>query len=252
MTEAISARTATHDSGRRIIVALDVSSTDQAMGIVNELAGSVGAFKIGLELFTTAGPSFVERLAGEGHRIFLDLKFFDIPTTVAKAAAAVAKLGVWMFNVHAMGGREMLLRTREAVEAVEGPLPLVLGVTVLTSSDASSLEGAGLSANVDEMVMRLAALSAECGLDGVVASAQNAAGIRRVHGEHLTIVTPGIRPAFATIGDQKRVMTPAEALAAGSDYLVIGRPITDAADRQSAVERIVSELGTIDTQGENH
>jgi orotidine-5'-phosphate decarboxylase len=252
MTEAISARTATHDNGRRIIVALDVSNTDQAMGIVNELAGSVGAFKIGLELFTTAGPSFVERLTSEGHRIFLDLKFFDIPTTVAKAATAVAKLGVWMFNVHAMGGREMLQRTREAVDAVGGARPLVLGVTVLTSSDGSSLEGAGLGANVDDMVMRLAALSAECGLDGVVSSAQNSAGIRSVHGEHLTIVTPGIRPAFATIGDQKRVMTPAEALAAGSDYLVIGRPITDAADRQSAVERIVSELGSIDTQGENH
>ncbi len=232
-----------------IIIALDVQTADQANSIVKELHGEVGAFKIGLQLFTAEGPRFVQKLVDAGTRIFLDLKFHDIPNTVAKAAAEAAKLGVWMFNVHASGGREMLLGAVDSVDQVcsrDGiDRPKLIGVTVLTSSNAETLKEQSISESPEELVNRLAKLSFECGLDGVVASPNEAESIRKnIDSENFIIVTPGIRLNNATSDDQKRVTTPAEALSAGSDYLVIGRPITAAENKVEAVRKIIAEIET--------
>jgi len=231
----------------RLIVALDVASADDARRAIAELSGSVGAFKIGLQLFAAAGPSLVREVCEGGHRIFLDLKFHDIPNTVAKAGVEAAKLGVWMFNVHAAGGSEMMIRTAETVaEACDrGGLdrPKVVAVTVLTSSDANALRETGIVEGVEGQVARLAKLAADSGLDGVVASPRECELIRSaVEKRDFLIVTPGVRPISATSDDQKRISTPAAALRAGADHLVIGRPIMDAADRSNAVEKIVSEI----------
>ncbi|MEQ1921255.1 MAG: orotidine-5'-phosphate decarboxylase [Pyrinomonadaceae bacterium] len=230
----------------RIIVALDVDSAEKAREITRELAGNVGGFKIGLQLFTLAGPEFVRELAADGHRIFLDLKFHDIPNTVAKASVEAARLGVWMFNVHAAGGSEMMKLAVEEVDKVCAAerieRPLMIAVTVLTSSNAETLSETGFSGEVDEQVVRLARLAESAGIDGVVASPREVTAIKSsVASSNFLTVTPGIRPENATIDDQKRVTTLRQALAGGSDYAVIGRPITQAADRIAVVEQMVSE-----------
>lgn len=224
----------------RVIVALDVDSAEKARGIVADLAGEVGAFKVGLQLFTAAGPAFVEELTGAGYKIFLDLKFHDIPNTVAGACTAAAKLGVWMMNVHCSGGREMMKAGAEAAREASSKAgtirPLVIGVTVLTSSSQDTLSEAGVAGTEIEQVARLAALSDASGLDGIVASAREASMIRQtIPDPNFVIVTPGIRAINATADDQKRVTTLRQALAAGSSYVVIGRPITRAPDRKAVL-----------------
>ncbi|MBP7415922.1 MAG: orotidine-5'-phosphate decarboxylase [Pyrinomonadaceae bacterium] len=230
----------------RIIVALDVDSAEKARVITRELAGHVGAFKVGLQLFTLAGPEFVRELTADGHRIFLDLKFHDIPNTVAKASVEAARLGVWMFNLHAGGGSEMMNRAVEEVNNVcsaeQIKRPLMIAVTVLTSSNAETLSETGFSGEVDEQVLRLARLAESAGIDGVVASPREVTAIRAaVTRTDFLTVTPGIRRETATNDDQKRVTTLRQALAGGSDFAVIGRPITQAADRLAAVKQIVAE-----------
>ncbi len=225
----------------RIIVALDFPSERQALDLVARLEPRRCRLKIGKELFTRAGPSLVERLVGQGFDVFLDLKFHDIPNTTARACAAAAELGVWMLNVHALGGRAMLTAAREAVEAASSR-PLLLAVTVLTSLQADALHEVGLAGSVPDNVVRLAGLAQDCGLDGVVCSAQEAADLRARCGEDFTLVTPGIRPAGSAAGDQRRVVTPAEAVRLGAHYLVIGRPITAAAEPLQAIEAVEREL----------
>ena len=218
-----------------------------ALSIVEQLKDSVGAFKVGLQLFTSAGPDFVRKLVNTGSRVFLDLKFHDIPNTVAKASVEAARLGVWMFNVHASGGGEMMRQAlseiSEACEREGLERPLIIAVTVLTSSNDDTLKEVGFVNETQSQVLRLAELTAECGLDGVVASPHEIEPIRaRIASKEFVIVTPGIRPSSATQDDQKRVMTPGEAFAVGADHLVIGRPITAAADRVKAVEDIIREM----------
>lgn len=231
----------------RIIVALDVDSIDDAESVIADIGDSVGAFKIGLQLFTAAGPRYVMSLAQRGIRIFLDLKFHDIPNTVARAAVEASKLGVWMMNVHASGGGEMMMRTvgevGEHCEKASIQKPLIIAVTVLTSSDGEMLREIGIDPDVEKQVAKLATLAAQSRMDGVVASPREVGLIRRqvVDPAFLT-VTPGIRPNLATLDDQKRVTTFGQALANGSDYVVIGRPITQAADRKAAIESILNEV----------
>jgi len=233
----------------RIIAALDVDNPAAARSLLDELRGEVGAFKIGLQLFTAAGAAFVREVAESGVKIFLDLKFHDIPNTVASAAVEAARLGVWMFNVHALGGQEMMRRTVSAVDEVcereNLARPKVIAVTVLTSLNRETLKEIGIETPVENEVGRLAKLTADNGLDGVVASPLETGLIREaVSAKDFLIVTPGIRPFNATNDDQKRVMTPAEAIAAGSDYLVIGRPIVQAKDRVGAVNEILANIGS--------
>lgn len=230
---------------QRLIIALDVSTAAEARVLVGELRAQVGAFKIGMQLFTAAGPDFVRELTRAGLKVFLDLKFHDIPNTVAMAAVEAARLGVWMLNVHAAGGREMMERTRAAVNDVsetEGLIrPSLIGVTVLTSSDQRTLAETGIERGLDEQVAQLAKLTAESGLDGVVASPHEVELVRRLVGrKDFLIITPGIRPISATTDDQKRVMTFADAVEAGADYLVVGRPVTRAADKLAAIEAMLA------------
>lgn len=231
----------------QIIVALDVETAAKAKEIVTELGGEVGAFKIGLQLFTSAGSVFVRELVEQNVKIFLDLKFHDIPNTVAKAGVEAARLGVWMFNMHAAGGSEMMKRTVDEVgEACARDnlvRPQIIGVTVLTSSGQDTLRETGNEREVGELVVKLAILSAECGLNGVVASPNEIELVRNaVDDPGFIIVTPGIRPEFATNDDQKRVMTPEDALSKGSNYLVIGRPITESRDPLAATKRILADI----------
>jgi orotidine-5'-phosphate decarboxylase len=245
MSETQSARHQEISSKDRIFVALDVPDAAAAREIVSEIGDGVGGFKVGLQLFAAAGPAFVRELA-KSHRVFLDLKFHDIPNTVAMASVEAARLGVWMFNVHASGGREMMAHAREAVENfcnTEGVTrPKMLAVTALTSSDEATMKEIGVEASIDEQVVRLAKLTQAAGLDGIVASAKEVSLVRReITDRSFLIVTPGIRPISATIDDQKRVTTLAGALAARSDYVLIGRPITQAADRSAALKAILNE-----------
>ena len=231
----------------RIIVALDVETADEAREIIAELRGEVGAFKIGLQLFTAAGASFVRETVQMGAKIFLDLKFHDIPNTVSKAAIEAARTGVWMFNVHALGGGEMMRKTVEAVREICAKenlkQPKIIGVTVLTSSTQATLREVGIETKIGAQVENLARLSAESGLDGVVASPLEVASIRRlIENKNFLIVAPGIRADFATNDDQKRVMSPAEAIETGADYLVVGRPILQAVDRAAAARKISAEI----------
>jgi orotidine-5'-phosphate decarboxylase len=247
MTETAIAHNPPANPRERIIVALDVETANEARLIVGQIREHVGAFKVGLQLFAAAGPEFIRELTGSGVKVFLDLKFHDIPNTVAKAAVEAAKLGVWMFNVHASGGGEMMRRAAGELNefcANEGiKKPELIAVTVLTSSDQGTFRTIGVEGELSDQVLRLAKLASECGLDGVVASPVESQMIRRsIPDGNFLIVTPGVRPSFATNDDQKRVMTPSEALSAGSDYLVIGRPITKADDRIKAVERITEEI----------
>jgi orotidine-5'-phosphate decarboxylase len=228
-----------------ILVALDVDTADEARALADTLRGVVGGFKIGKRLFTSHGPDFVRELAAKGDRIFLDLKFHDIPNTVAGAVAAATRLGVWMVNVHASGGAAMMRAARAAAddEATRRgtAAPLVIGVTVLTSLDQQALEEIGVTSGMGEQVERLAALAQLAGLDGVVASPQEIAVIRRRAGRDFAIVTPGIRGANDSRGDQARTLTAAQALSAGADYLVVGRPIIAAGDPRRAAEEMLAE-----------
>lgn len=231
----------------KIIVPLDVETAGEARKIIDEIGNEVGAYKIGLQLFTSAGAGFVREVVASGVKLFLDVKFHDIPNTVAKASIEVARLGVWMFNLHALGGSEMMRRTLEEVaefcEKEKLQRPKIIAVTVLTSSTDETLAETGIGGKVNEQVLNLAELTAKCGLDGVVASPLETALIREnIENKEFLIVTPGIRPSFATNDDQKRVMTPKEAVESGSDYLVIGRPITKAQDKLAAVKRILAEI----------
>lgn len=231
----------------KLIVALDVDTPAQALSLAKELQGVAGMFKIGSQLFTLAGPQIVKDVLATGAKVFLDLKFHDIPHQVAGAARSAAQLGVSLFTLHASGGAEMMQRAVEAVSdaaAKEGTArPAVLAVSVLTSMDANALAQIGVNASPEESVLRLVKLAEQSGVDGVVASPREAAMIRTtVAKKNFLIVTPGIRPAGNEAGDQRRVATPAAALAAGADYLVVGRPITAAADPLAAARQIAAEM----------
>jgi orotidine-5'-phosphate decarboxylase len=229
----------------QLLVALDVDTAVEARALADRLRGAVGGFKIGSRLFTGEGPAFVEELASRGDRVFLDLKFHDIPNTVAGAVAAATRLGVWMLNVHASGGSAMMRAARAAADEEAArrsrPVPLVIAVTMLTSLDQQALSEIGLSASVAEQVGRLAALTEAAGLDGVVASPNEIEIIRRRCSRQFAIVTPGIRGATDARGDQSRTLGAADAVAAGATYLVVGRPIIAAADPRAAAEKIAAE-----------
>ncbi|MGI8639838.1 MAG: orotidine-5'-phosphate decarboxylase [Pyrinomonadaceae bacterium] len=257
-------------SKEKIIVALDVETAKKAREIIAELRGEVGAFKIGLQLFTAAGASFVSEVIASGIKLFLDVKFHDIPNTVAKASVEVARLGVWMFNIHALGGSEMMRKVvedvREICEKENLIQPKIIGVTVLTSFNQETLREVGIETEINAQVLNLAQISAKCSLDGVVASPFEVREIREnIKKKDFLIITPGIRSResrvesrefmnedqrpktenqIETNDDQKRVMTPTEAINAGSDYLVIGRPITQSEDKISAVRKILREIET--------
>ncbi|MHB8237410.1 MAG: orotidine-5'-phosphate decarboxylase [Acidithiobacillus ferrivorans] len=225
-----------------LIVALDYANERDALVLADQLDPAACRVKVGKELFTACGPAIVERLQERGFDVFLDLKFHDIPQTVAKACSAAARLGVWMLNVHASGGSTMLRAAREAVNDATGTQrTLLVAVTVLTSMNDAALREVGVNSSVQDQVGRLATLAAECALDGVVCSALEASRLRAAVPELLR-VTPGIRPAQDAGDDQRRIMTPAAALAAGSDFLVVGRPITAAEDPAWALSQILSAL----------
>jgi orotidine-5'-phosphate decarboxylase len=234
---------------QRIIAALDVATAAEAREIVGELHDEVGAFKIGSRLFTAAGPSLVREFTETGVKVFLDLKFHDIPNTVANAAVEASRLGVWMLNVHTLGGSQMMKRAvddlRTVCEKENIAKPLLIGVTILTSISDAGLNEIGMHDGVEKQVVELARLAADSGLDGVVASSHETAAIRRaVPKPGFLIITPGIRPFSATKDDQERVKTVTQAIHAGSDFLVIGRPILEAADRKAAVRQIIGEVET--------
>lgn len=224
-----------------IVVALDFDNRVQTLELVDRLDPNRCRLKIGKELFTSEGPQLVEAVQNKGFDVFLDLKFHDIPNTCAKAVAAAANLGVWMVNVHASGGERMMMAAREALEKFQQK-PLLIGVTVLTSMEQSDLAGIGLDVEPQAQVKRLAELTKKSGLDGVVCSAQEAVMLKQLCGQDFKLVTPGIRPSFAAQGDQRRVMTPKQAMDAGVDYMVIGRPITQAQDPIEALGLIEREL----------
>ncbi|WP_136064126.1 orotidine-5'-phosphate decarboxylase [Modicisalibacter radicis] len=224
-----------------LIIALDYASLDAALCMADQLDPARCRLKVGKELFTRSGPAVLEALHGRGFDVFLDLKFHDIPNTVAGAVQAAAEQGVWMVNVHASGGRRMLEAARERLDAQRFRTRLI-AVTVLTSLERQDLAEVGLDVTPESQVERLAQLARQAGLDGVVCSAQEASRLRELCGETFLKVTPGIRPAFARQGDQRRVASPAEALAAGSTHLVIGRPVTEAKDPMAALEAIEREL----------
>lgn len=230
--------------GPRIIVALDHPDGRSALEFCARLDPGDCRVKVGKELFTSAGPAVVEALRDRGFEVFLDLKYHDIPNTVAAACRAAGRLGVWMLDVHAAGGRAMLTAARESLAVIE-PRPLLIAVTVLTSLDQQDLADTGVVDGPTAQVARLTQLSADCGLDGVVCSAQDLTAPRASAGDGLLRITPGIRPLAALTGDQKRTMTPAEAVQAGADYLVIGRPITRAADPRAALVTIRSEIAAV-------
>jgi len=232
----------------RIILALDVDSETKAIGLVRSLADEVGAVKVGLELFNSTGPDIFARLKQAGaERIFYDCKFLDIPNTVAGASRAAARMGVWMLNVHTTGGSTMMKAAAEAARQTAAqtgvPAPLVIGVTVLTSIDETILrDELVVSSDVRSQVAHLALLAKNSGMDGVVASPHEIGAIRDACGKDFLIITPGVRPRGAAVGDQKRVMTPGEAIAHGADFVVIGRPITAAEDPVAAARAIAAEM----------
>ncbi|MCI0486790.1 MAG: orotidine-5'-phosphate decarboxylase [Blastocatellia bacterium] len=245
----------------RLVVALDYPDRDSALRLVERLSGMVGMFKIGSQLFTAEGPQLVREIVRSGERVFLDLKFHDIPNTVAGASRSAARLGVSIFNVHTLGGAEMMRAASGAAAefaaqnkedflisaATEGSpdssRPVVLGVTVLTSMDSADLADVGISSDVDSEVVRLASLARDSGLDGVVASPREIRLIReRVAADGFIILTPGIRPVWSAVGDQKRIATPARAISDGADLIVIGRAITEDPEPRAAVERILEEI----------
>ena len=222
----------------KLIVALDFDSKYKAIQSVEHLREDVKLFKVGLELFSVCGPEIIAEIRNMGCDVFLDLKFHDIPNTVEKAAHAVSGLGAFMFNVHALGGLEMMKRAKYAA----GDKSKVIAVTILTSTDENALKKCGINVNIEDEVIKLAALAKEAGMDGVVASAKEASRIRKELGKDFLIVTPGIRPASAASDDQKRVATPREAIDAGADYIVVGRPITGATNPLEAAREVLKEI----------
>ena len=228
-------------SDPKIIVALDYPDAKSALALVARLDPKLCKVKVGKELYTAAGPQLLDNINKSGFPVFLDLKYHDIPNTAAAACAAAAALGVWMLNVHALGGRAMLRAAREAIGKSPRP-PKLIAVTLLTSMGAGDMADVGLGGNPQEAVARLARLAQECGLDGVVCSPQEAAALRKQCGKDFTLVTPGVRPAGSAQNDQQRVATPRQATADGADYLVIGRPITGAPDPLEALRRISAEI----------
>jgi orotidine-5'-phosphate decarboxylase len=237
----------THMSAReKMIVALDFPSAQAAANVAEKLRGHVGMFKVGLELFAAEGPVLARYLVARDDKVFLDLKFHDIPNTVRAAARQAAQLGVSVLNVHAAGGRKMMEAAREGAaegaRQIDRPRPLLVAVTVLTSLGDDELGEIGITGGAEKAVLRLARLAQEAGLDGVVASPREVAALRGDLGQDFVIITPGVRPAAAAAGDQVRVATPAAAVQAGADYLVVGRPITEAADPVAAADAIVAEM----------
>lgn len=226
----------------KIVVALDFADQNKALQVADQLDPKLCRLKVGKEMFTHFGPDFVKALHQRGHSVFLDLKFHDIPNTVAGAVKSAADLGVWMVNVHASGGPKMMEAARVALDSYGAKRPLLIAVTVLTSFDADQLRAIGITRSIEEQVRALAGLTKSSGLDGVVCSAQEATMLRQDNGASFVLVTPGIRPAGAAANDQVRTMTPKEALAAGSHYLVIGRPITGVADPRKALCDIAESL----------
>lgn len=225
-----------------IIVAVDFSDVKSAWNFIDQVDPKDCRLKIGKELFTHAGPDFIRQIKHKGFDIFLDLKFHDIPNTVAKAVAAAADLGVWMTNVHASGGSRMMTAAKDALYSYGNDAPLLIAVTVLTSMESADLQEIGINVSPLEQATRLASLAKNCGLDGVVCSAKEVQSFRTRLGSDFKLVTPGIRPAGSNPDDQRRIMTPQRAQAAGSDYLVIGRPITQAEDPTKALHAILSTL----------
>ncbi|MEZ9356310.1 orotidine-5'-phosphate decarboxylase [Vibrio breoganii] len=227
---------------QKVIVALDYDNKNDALNFVDRIDPASCRLKVGKEMFTLFGPEFVKQLHQKGFSVFLDLKFHDIPNTCSKAVRAAAEMGVWMVNVHAGGGERMMTASREILEPYGKDRPLLIGVTVLTSMEQSDLAGIGLDVEPKDQVLRLAHLTKNSGLDGVVCSAQEASFLKSELGKEFKLVTPGIRPAGAAVGDQKRIMTPVDAIQAGSDYLVIGRPITQATDPAKVLAEINATL----------
>ena len=228
----------------KIVVALDFPQAAPALALAHKLDAAKCRLKVGKELFTSAGPQLVEQFQRLGFEIFLDLKFHDIPNTTAQACKAAAALGVWMVNVHALGGKRMMEAAREALENIQ-QRPKLIAVTVLTSMAQEDLHGIGINSSPAHMVTLLAGLVHDSGLDGVVCSAHEASVLRQQYGKEFVLVTPGIRPANAAANDQSRIMTPRDALEAGSSYLVIGRPITQAPDPLLALQEIIQETGDV-------
>lgn len=228
-------------SDPKILVALDYDNQQQALQLVDQLKPELCGLKVGKEMFTLFGPEFVKTLVNKGFKVFLDLKFHDIPNTVAKACKAAAELGVWMVNVHASGGSKMMHAAREALEGYENR-PLLIAVTLLTSMDEVAYSEIGFKRDLPEQVEHLAGIAKSAGLDGVVCSAWEARRLKEQLGTEFKLVTPGIRPPGSEIGDQSRIMTPEQAVVAGSDYLVIGRPITKASDPLKALYEISESI----------
>lgn len=229
----------------RIIVALDYQDSNQADLFVKTVTPEHCALKVGKELFTSAGPQFVERLVSQGFDVFLDLKFHDIPHTVNKAITAACNLGVWMVNVHALGGREMLLAAKEAVDSCSAQRPLLIAVSILTSMNQAALSELGIDKPVAQLVSDLTQLSLDCGLDGMVCSAREVAELRQKFGAKPIFVTPGIRPTGSENNDQHRIMTPEQAIQTGSSFLVIGRPITQHEHPTRALQQINQSLANL-------
>lgn len=232
-------------TGSPVIVALDYADKDEALSFVSSVTPDLCRLKVGKEMFTHFGPEFVKHLCSLGFDVFLDMKFHDIPNTVARAVEAAASLGVWMVNVHASGGPKMMKAAAEALANFKGRRPLLTAVTVLTSMDAEQLAAIGITRPIEEQVTNLALLAKDCGLDGVVCSAREASMLRKIVGNDFALVTPGIRPAGSDVGDQVRIMTPSQAISAGSTYLVIGRPITKAADPQASLRSVIAEVSSV-------
>ncbi|EFH7121545.1 orotidine-5'-phosphate decarboxylase [Escherichia coli] len=239
LTASSSSRAVTNSP---VVVALDYHNRDAALAFVDKIDPRDCRLKVGKEMFTLFGPQFVHELQHRGFDIFLDLKFHDIPNTAAHAVAAAADLGVWMVNVHASGGARMMTAAREALVPFGKDAPLLIAVTVLTSMEASDLTDLGVTLSPADYAERLAALTRKCGLDGVVCSAQEAVRFKQVFGQEFKLVTPGIRPQGSDAGDQRRIMTPEQALAAGVDYMVIGRPVTQSADPAQTLKAINASL----------
>ncbi|MEB7738301.1 orotidine-5'-phosphate decarboxylase [Escherichia coli] len=239
LTTSSSSRAVTNSP---VVVALDYHNRDAALAFVDKIDPRDCRLKVGKEMFTLFGPQFVRELQQRGFDIFLDLKFHDIPNTAAHAVAAAADLGVWMVNVHASGGARMMTAAREALVPFGKDAPLLIAVTVLTSMEASDLADLGVTLSPADYAERLAALTQKCGLDGVVCSAQEAVRFKQVFGQEFKLVTPGIRPQGSEAGDQRRIMTPEQALAAGVDYMVIGRPVTQSVDPAQTLKAINASL----------
>ena len=226
----------------RVIVALDYPCIEKALEFVDKIEPGSCHLKVGKEMFTLYGPEFVRQLQNRGHTVFLDLKFHDIPNTCARAVMAAAELGVWMVNVHACGGERMMLAAREALEPYGKDKPLLIGVTVLTSMEKNDLVGTGILTDLQDHVMRLGSLAHQCGLNGLVCSAHESEPLKTAFGTDFKLVTPGIRLSGAPLDDQRRIMTPIEALQAGSDFLVIGRPLTQAKHPAEVLAQINESL----------